>query len=193
LNSPLELYTTELGGKTGISPYKIKVERRLSDLLDYFSDREASEEILRGGEDPIIYEVYEIPFEPLEGLLNVGCTVIYPGKVGDEYYFTKGHFHEKESTSEIYIGMKGEGIILIQDHEGKAVNIKIKPNVLVYIPPGTAHRTVNVGREKLVFIAIYPSDAGHDYETVRTKGFARVVLEEDGKPIIKDNPRYKRE
>ncbi|MEM2522631.1 MAG: glucose-6-phosphate isomerase, partial [Candidatus Bathyarchaeia archaeon] len=33
---------------------------------------------------------------------------------------------------------------------------------------------------------------GHDYETIKEKGFAKMVIEERGKPKIVDNPRFKR-
>jgi glucose-6-phosphate isomerase len=184
-----EPYSLILSGATGIYPYKIKVERRLSDLREYFSNRRIVEEVLSRGEDPLIYTVYEVP-RGARGELDVGCTIIYPGKIGKEYYFTKGHFHAKDSTSEIYIGMRGVGKILMQDRRGRTRVLEIEPNVLVYIPPGFAHRSINTGDTELVFLAIYPSDAGHDYDTIRRTGFAKIVIEEDGKPILVDNPNY---
>nr|NIO36255.1 glucose-6-phosphate isomerase [Candidatus Bathyarchaeota archaeon] len=54
----------------------------------------------------------------------------------------------------------------------------------------TAHRSVNTGSDRLVFFAAYPSDAGHDYLSTERKGFAKVVVEGDGKPVVKDNPSY---
>ncbi|MFQ6095026.1 MAG: glucose-6-phosphate isomerase family protein, partial [Candidatus Bathyarchaeia archaeon] len=185
-----EPYSARLGGATGISPYRDKDERRLSDLSGSFRDKRVVEEILSKGEDPVIYEVYEVPQASVAGMLNVGGTVIYPGKIGDEYYLTKGHFHKKESTSEVYIGLEGEGIILVQDRKGQVVSLEIGPNVLVYIPPNTAHRSVNTGSGRLVFLAIYPSDAGHDYESIERTGFAKIVVERDGKPAIEDNPNF---
>ncbi|MCX8170917.1 MAG: cupin domain-containing protein [Candidatus Bathyarchaeota archaeon] len=176
--------------KTGMLPYGAKVERRLTDLLEYFSDKDAVNKMLSGGENPIIYVVYEIGRE-MEGELNVGCTIIYPGKIGDEYYFTMGHFHVKETTSEVYFGISGEGMILMQDRKGNVFVEEIKPETIVYIPPGLAHRSVNTGKTELVFLAIYPSGSGHDYETVRKKGFAKLIVEKNGKPVIIDNPNYK--
>jgi glucose-6-phosphate isomerase len=184
-----EPYSLALGGATGMYPYKIKVERRLSDLREYFSNRLAVEEILSKGEDPLIYTVYEMP-RGAEGELDIGCTIIYPGKIGKEYFFTKGHFHAKDSTSEVYIGMRGKGKILMQNRHGRTKVLEIEPNVLVYIPPGFAHRSINTGNTELVFLAIYPSDAGHDYDTIRKTGFAKIVIEENGKPILVDNPNY---
>ena len=183
-------YSAKLGGKTGIYPYKVVVERRLADLREYFLNKRLVEEMLSKGENPLIYVVYEIP-RKAEGEFNVGCTILYPGKIGDEYYFTKGHFHAKESTSEIYIGMSGEGMILMQDKSGNTVVEEIKPGTLVYIPPRMAHRSINTGKKELVFLAIYPSDAGHDYETIRRMGFAKIVVEREGKPVLIDNPKYK--
>ena len=185
-----EPYSLRLGSSTGISPYKVKVERRLSDLSGYFLDKMLVQEMLSMGENPVIYEVFELPQPPVSGMLNVGSTVIYPGKIGDEYYFTKGHFHEKESTSEVYIGLEGEGLILIQDRRGEITSLEIGPEVLVYIPPDTAHRSVNTGSHRLVFFAAYPSDAGHDYESIERTGFAKVVVERDGKPVVENNPSF---
>ena len=183
-------FSARLGGATGISHYSAKVERRLSDLREYFHDGDLVEKMLQKGENPVIYEVYEVAQKPVEGVFNVGTTVIYPGKIGNEYYFTMGHFHQVETATEVYLGIKGEGLILMQDRKGKTDALEIKPDVLVYIPPRRAHRSVNTGKSKLVFLAIYPSDAGHNYETVRTKGFAKLVVENDGKPNVVDNPNY---
>lgn len=183
-------YSAKLGGSTGIYPYNIKVERYLEDLRDYFYNRELVENMLSRGVNPLIYTVYEINRES-EGELNVGCTIIYPGKVGDEYYFTKGHFHVKEPTSEVYVGISGEGVILMQDKNGRVMAENIGAGTIVYIPPGLAHRSVNTGKMELVFLAIYPSDAGHDYETILRRGFAKIVVERDGKPTIINNPAYK--
>ncbi|MBS7639444.1 MAG: glucose-6-phosphate isomerase family protein [Candidatus Bathyarchaeia archaeon] len=185
-----EPYSAKLGGPTGIYPYTVKVERYLEDLREYFHDRKLVEYMLSRGENPLIYVVYEISRES-EGEFNVGCTIIYPGKVGDEYYFTKGHFHLKEPTSEVYIGISGEGVILMQDRSGNVAAEEIKPGTIVYIPPGLAHRSINTGKTDLVFLAIYPSDAGHDYETIRRSGFAKLVVERNGKPTIIDNPNYR--
>ncbi|MBS7607222.1 cupin domain-containing protein [Candidatus Bathyarchaeota archaeon] len=187
----LEPYSARLGGKTGIYPYKIKVDRYLSDLRGYFLEEQIVEEMLSRNENPLIYTVYEISRE-FEGEFNVGCTIIYPGKIGDEYYFTKGHYHAKEQTSEVYVGLSGEGIILMQNREGRTFAEEIKPKTVVYIPPGFAHRSINTGKTRLVFLAIYPSNSGHDYETIMRTGFTKIVVERDGKPTLIDNPKYRK-
>jgi len=189
LTEASEPFSSQLGGVTGIFPYMEKVERRLSDLSNYFQDEKFVKEMLFKGEDPMIYETYETPQPAVDGLLNVGCTIVHPGKIGGEYYFTKGHFHRKDSTSEVYIGMEGEGLVLIENRSGETVSVAIKPDVLVYIPPNTAHRTINTGAGRLVLLAVYPSDSGHDYESIERKGFAKIVVERDGRPVVEDNPK----
>ena len=59
--------------------------------------------------DPVVYEVYQydVPFE--NGQLLAVTSVIHPGDVGGEYHMTKGHFHEKQDTAEIYLGLQDEG------------------------------------------------------------------------------------
>ena len=186
-------FQVELDPKTGIPRrYERKLVRRLSDLRGFFSDNEFVEEKLARGKNPIIYEVYEIPQTPSEGLFSLACAVLHPGKVGREYYFTKGHFHAKEPTSEVYVGLKGKGMLLLQTREGRVAHLPLEAGNVVYVPPRWAHRTINTGKGKMVFLAVYPSDAGHDYESIKRSGFAKLVVERGGKPTLISSPGLKR-
>jgi len=172
-----------------LSPAKRIRAVKLSEMKEFFVDTRAAEKILASGKDPIIYQYYEFAAEESPGHLTIGLTVLHPGRVGREYFMTRGHFHEKDSA-EFYYGLHGEGILLIQSRTGETDYITLKPGVIAYVPPGWGHRTINTGRRKFVFLFAYPSDAGHDYGIVREKGFAKIVVEEKGKPKIVDNPRY---
>ncbi|MEM2319342.1 MAG: glucose-6-phosphate isomerase [Candidatus Bathyarchaeia archaeon] len=188
----LKPYSTVLDFEAGLmESFKDKRRVKLSDLRDFFYDRGAVDKILKK-EDPVVYEVFEHPQPEVDGQMNFGVTVLYPGKVGNEYFLTKGHYHTKEAAAELYVGLKGEGIMLMQTKDGQSSTLPINPGHVVYIPPFWAHRTINVGKEKLTFFFVYPSDSGHDYETIKEKGFAKMVIEERGKPKIVDNPRFKR-
>ncbi|MEM1588929.1 MAG: glucose-6-phosphate isomerase [Candidatus Bathyarchaeia archaeon] len=188
----LKPYLAILNFKAGImESFKDKRQVKLSDLRDFFYDREAIDKILNK-EDPVVYEVFEYPQPEVDGQINFGVTVLYPGKIGNEYFFTKGHYHTKETTAELYVGLKGEGIMLMQTKDGQSSTLPIKPGHVVYVPPFWAHRTINVGKKKLTFFFAYPSDSGHDYGTIKEKGFMKMVVEERGKPKIVDNPRFKR-
>lgn len=172
-----------------LEPYTRKIVRRLSDMKDFYYDKEAVQRIL-AKEDPIIYEVYAWERSTDEGNLSFATTILNPGKIGDEYYMTKGHFHSKRDRAEVYITLSGNGKIVIQDEDGDASVLDLVPNSIIYVPPRHAHRTVNIGNKPLIFIAIYPSDAGHDYDVIAQKGFSKIIVERDGKPTAIDNPNY---
>ena len=163
---------------------------KLSDMREFFADRDAVERVL-SRRDPKIYEYRE--FTPGEGPghLSVGITVIYPGKVGREYYMTRGHFHLKD-TAEYYYCIAGRGILLLQSRSGEVACAELRAGTVAYIPPGWGHRAVNVGKRRLAFLYVYSSDSGHDYGVIKEKGFARIVVEERGRPRLVDNPRYAR-
>jgi glucose-6-phosphate isomerase len=61
----------------------------------------------------------------------------------------------------------------------------ISPGSLHYINGEISHRVVNTGGSVLSFGACWPSDAGHNYETVARTGFSARVIEVDGKPEVK--------
>lgn len=157
-------------------------ERRLSDLRGCFADASAYENALKAG-DPLIYSV--TPVEPAqgEGQLHYGLGVLYPGRVGGEYYLTKGHYHAVRPAAEVYVGVAGDGLMLLEDeHEERLV--PLRANSVVYVPGNTAHRTVNVGSDPLVYLGIYPSNAGHDYASLSARNFRNIVVCQDGKPTL---------
>jgi glucose-6-phosphate isomerase, archaeal len=61
-----------------------------------------------------------------------------------------------------------------------------------YIPGGWAHRSVNVGKEPLVFFAAYIGDAGHDYEEIERRGFPVLVTKGEHGPHIVENSCYRK-
>lgn len=163
-------------------PAKV-LTRRLSDLKGLFKDQEAYEKMLAEG-NPILYDVYEIHVPEEPGHLASCTTIIYPGKVGDEYFFTKGHYHTIEGTAELYTCLQGEGYLLMMTKDGESRAIKMTPGVSAYIPPYWAHRTLNCGDKPFIFHGVWPADAGHDYETIAQTGFKQRVIEQKGKPVV---------
>jgi glucose-6-phosphate isomerase len=161
----------------------INAKKHLKDLPNIFGDGEAFSKM---DEDLLIYEVEAIlPVdEGIEGGLFYGKTLIYPGKVGDEYYMTKGHFHQKMDRAEFYWGIEGKGMLLLMDQDRNTWAEKMVPGSLHYIDGYIAHRTVNTGHMPLSFGACWPSDAGHNYQEIIDKGFSARLLEIDGKPKL---------
>ncbi len=137
------------------------------------------------GPDLVIYEVFEIQGPHST---DMGLTIMKPGKVGREYHMTKGHFHESASADEYYFCLGGRGMIVMQSAEGEVRHMPLNEGEGVYVPSGWAHRTVNVGAEDFILLAIFPKDAGHDYGSIEERGFKSIVVEVDGKPEVVDNP-----
>ena len=161
----------------------VRSRRTLADLKGIFADEEAY-----GRMDPET-EVYRVASmlpvpEGTRGGVYMGITYIAPGKVGNEYFMTKGHFHLSADSAECYWGVRGRGMLILMDHERRTWAEEMVPGSLHYIPAGTAHRVANVGDEELVFAASWPSDAGHDYGTIASEGFSRRLTEVDGKPRL---------
>jgi len=164
-------------------------ERKLNEMRGMYVD-DSTFEMLLSQDNPLIYEVKEVNIPREKGHIIYSTTTIYPGKVGKEYFMTKGHFHLREDTAEIYFCLEGEGYLLMQTKEGRASAIHMKPGVLGYIPPYWGHRTMNTGDGEFVFLALFPGDAGHNYGIVEKHGFSKIMVEENGKPVLKDNPKY---
>ena len=131
--------------------------------------------------EAVIYEVYEAE---CAGNTCTALTILKPGKVGKEYFMTKGHFHEDDESGETYFCLKGRGIVIMQTIGGKTDEVWLEPGTVASIPPGWAHRTINVGKGEFVMLAVFPACSGHDYESIEKKGFLKRVVEEKGKPRI---------
>jgi glucose-6-phosphate isomerase len=160
-----------------------RTQRRMRDLANLFADEEA-----RSRFDPstLVYsvEIFAPVPECTDGGLFFGATFIEPGLVGNEYFMTKGHFHQKRAAAEYYWCVKGWGILLLMDEERHCRVERMSPGSLHYIPGCTAHRVANVGEEQLCFGACWPADAGHDYDAIAQHGFAARVLEINGKSEV---------
>ena len=165
-------------------------ERRLSALKGMFLDDDAYQAMI-AREDPLVYEVYEIKRPEVEGELLSGVSIIHPGKVGREFYMTKGHFHTVLETAEIYLCLKGEGCMVMETPEGDTCVEPLAPGSVLYVPPRWAHRSVCTSRQQdLVTFFVYPANSGHDYGTIERQGFGKLVLEGDQGIEIVDNPRW---
>jgi glucose-6-phosphate isomerase len=163
-------------------------QRHLKDLQGLFADPEAEAALM--AENPLIYQVFEASGNPeVAGHLRYSTTVMRPGKVGDEYFMTKGHYHAQGDRGELYYGLGGEGYLLLQTPEGEIDAQRMTPGSAAYVPPYWGHRTINTGKAPFVFLAVYPADAGYDYKTIADEGFAAIIVERNGQPAIIPNPR----
>ncbi len=176
--------------ETGRSKTARATKRYLSEMKEMYFDARAVEKILENN-DPLIYEFHELGCPERAGDLAFGTTIVYPGKVGKEYYMTKGHFHTVLDTAEVYYTLAGEGYMVMENPEGDTLEIPLSKNQAVYVPRRYAHRTVNTGNEPLLLFYTFAADAGHDYGTIETKGYHKLILEENGRAVVADNQKWK--
>lgn len=173
-------FSPALGSLDGVTAQ----HRYLSGLENCFADGQAYAGALQQG-DPLIYSVSAVLENQGDGQLHYVLAVLYPGKVGDEYYMTKGHIHVCRSAAEVYIGMKGRGLVLMEyEHSGESTAMPLNQDSIVYIPGSAAHRTINTGDEPLVYWCVLPSNAGADYDYVAKRNFREMIVEVDGQPRV---------
>lgn len=183
--------TIDFNLQTGQSQSVDTGKRYLSQMRGMFCDDNAFENALHDG-DPLVYEFHGLKVPETPGDLAFGCSIVYPGKVGDEYYMTKGHFHTVLDTGEVYYCLRGQGYMLLESPEGDWRALALEPGKSVYVPKRYAHRSINVGaNEPLITFFVFRADAGHDYGTIETKGYRKLLIARDGTPAVIDNPKWK--
>lgn len=144
---------------------------------------------------------------------KTNITVWEPGKIGDEYIKSYGHYHVGK-LDETYTILQGTGIIVLQkrktDSTGNPIDDeiesfeakKVKAGDSVFIPSGTGHFAINTGNVWFVTSDDSPvnfeekaavSMPGHaDYAPFKKlHGAAYYVIEKDTQPTLVKNPNYK--
>ncbi len=184
-------FTIDFNLTTGMSKSgALTSVRHASNMRGMFADEEALEELIADG-DPKVYEFYEMGAPEVSGDLAFGTSITYPGKVGSEYFMTKGHFHTVLETAEIYYCLSGHGYMLMESPEGDWSAQELTAGRMVYVPQRYAHRSINIGDTPFVTFFCFRGDAGHDYGTIETKGYRKLIVEKGGSPEIIDNPKWK--
>jgi len=163
------------------------VTRTVDDLKGLFRDEAARQAL-----DPhtVVYRTQEFAPVPAgqEGGLFWGTTFLEPGRVGDEYFMTKGHHHTQRSRAEFYLTVTGSGALILMDEKRHTVFAPMRPGTLHYIPGNTAHRVANTGDTVLAFLACWPSDSGHNYEIIASHGFSARLRDVGGVPTLVEEP-----
>lgn len=178
--SPVEL---------GLKDFSMKGEpvicqdRFLKDIASIFLDQEALKKM--SGETLAYHVQSWLPVaDGTPGGLFFGTSTILPGKVGNEYFMTKGHFHSKSDRAEFYWGVQGKGMLILMDRDRNTWAEEVYPGSLHYIGGEIAHRLANTGHDSLVVGACWPSDAGHDYDEIAASGISARLVEVDGQPVL---------
>lgn len=167
-------------------------QKRFADLGGVYQDETAFRHVVAERGQEISYEVHE--FRPSEraGDLIFGTSILQPGKIGAEFTLTRGHIHARSDRPEIYHGLAGEGLMLMETPDGQSRTAPLRPGSVVYVPPYWIHRSVNVGATALVTLFCYPADSGQDYDIIVRSNGMRMLIVDDGRGGWRQtaNPRY---
>ena len=175
---------------SGLSSTAVSTKRMLSDMRGMFGDDDAYEKALAEG-DRLVYEFYELGCPEESGQLAFGTSITCPGTVGNEYYMTKGHFHTVLATAEVYYCLSGEGYMMMENPEGDVRIEKLIPGNALYVPERYAHRSINTGSSPLVTFFVFRGDAGHNYGTIETKGYRKLIVCRNGRPEAVENRKWR--
>ncbi|MEU1666732.1 glucose-6-phosphate isomerase [Streptomyces sparsogenes] len=187
--APRPAVVTDFSLTTGLSQSKKPLQRRMSAMVGMYADQEAERRLAE--DDVLVYEFFDMGVPESTGEVAYGTSITYPGKVGDEYFMTKGHFHSVLDTAEIYYCLRGRGLMMMENPEGDVQWEELTPGKAVYVPGRYAHRSINTSPdEPLITFFAFPGHAGHDYGTIESKGFRKIVVERAGAPAVVDNPKW---
>jgi len=166
--------------------------RRLSGMVGVFADEEKRSAAEKNG-DATVYEVFRTQPGGQSGVnaLCYASTAVYPGRIGDEYFMTRGHTHANKEAPEIYLAVRGEGMMLLQTEDEQVRALALASGTILYVPGATAHRLVNTSGEVLITFGVYPLAAGMNYAPVELHGFKRIIVATPDGPDLVPNPRYR--
>ena len=168
-------------------------EKRFRDLAGLYGDAPAFEALLAERGDEVAYAVASYTPGRRVSDLILGVTRMEPGRVGHEYFMTRGHIHANGDRPEMYHGQAGRGLMQMESPDGEVRLIEIGPQTICYVPPYWIHRSVNLGDDDLVMTFAYPADSGQDYGIIERSGGLRVRILEDGSGgwRAEDNPGWR--
>jgi len=164
----------------------------IRDLAGVFSDGAAFDRLAAERGDDTAYAVDEFrPDRVAPQDLIFGTSTLNPGKVGEEFFMTRGHIHVKTDRPEVYFCQSGRGVLHMELPNGETRPAEMSPGTVVYVPPYWIHRSVNTGDEPLITFFSYPADAGQDYDIIARSGGMRTLIIADGDGWREvGNPRY---
>lgn len=168
-----------------------RYEKHLGDLAGVYRDEAAFTEALDRDTGEPVYWVESSTPETGRGALTIGLSVLRPGRIGDEFAMTRGHLHAQSEFAELYYGLSGSGVMLLESVEGESRALPIGPGVVVHVPGGWVHRSVNVGDDTLVTLFAYATEAGQDYGLIADAGgMQQLVVVDDSGWTTRANPDH---
>ncbi len=169
-----------------------RYEKFLTDLGGLYRDDEAYANQLATDVGAPVYWVETTRTEDGPGGLITGISVLEPGRVGEEYAMTRGHLHAVSDRSELYLGLSGRGVMILDTLDGQTQVVDVTPGQAVYVPGHWVHRSVNVGPERFSTLFCYAADAGQDYAIIERAGGMKSLVVADGEGYaVRPNPDHR--
>ncbi len=147
---------------------------------DYFEKKDESLD-----PEQVIYELTLKEAEPEEGHLLWGHVLLNPGRVNDEYFMTRGHFHNNEHKEEYVLCMAGFGFLMFLDPQGNCWCEEMEEGTLHHIPEGVGRRIINLSDEPMHLSFCVPANAGTREFAFNDGVFPCRIYEDDGEPAIR--------
>lgn len=162
-------YTSAIVVKVGLTESSQNTKTtHLSSLAHLFTEAPSEEQLKQ---DPVVYAVERV--EPADDQTpEFSLTTIYPGIVGTEFFFTRGHDHTP-AKGETYFCVSGRGGLIVEK-DGTAEWLPMEPGTVIQLRSGWAHRTVNTSDEPFVFAGQYIAPFEVDY-AISERGFIGTV------------------
>lgn len=168
-----------------------RYERKLSDLSGLYRDEDAFRRLVGEDGGSLAYWVESSDVQDGPGGLISGLSVLEPGRVGEEFFMTRGHLHKKPECAELYLGVQGTGVMLLDSIGGDSRAIQFGPGEAISVPGGWVHRSVNVGPTRMASLFCYANDAGQDYELIsRAGGMKQLVVVDGAAWAARPNPDH---
>ena len=105
---------------------------------------------------------------------------------------TRGHLHSIADRSELYVGLAGHGVMILETVDGRSEVVDVEPGRAVYVPGHWVHRSVNVGPDRFSTLFCYAADAGQDYAIIeRAGGMASLVVADGDRYATRPNPDHR--
>ena len=169
-----------------------RYEKFLPDLDGLYRDAAAYQARLADDDGQPVYWVETTETEPGPGRADHRHQRAGARHGGAEYAMTRGHLHAIADRSELYVGLSGRGVMILDTVEGETKVVELNPGQAVYVPGHWVHRSVNVGTERLATLFCYAADAGQDYSIIERAGGMKslVVVDGDGW-AVQPNPDHR--
>ena len=168
-----------------------RYEKFLPDLDGLYRDAAAYADRLATDDGAPVYWVETTQTEDGPGGLITGISVLEPGTVGEEYAMTRGHLHAVSDRSELYVGLSGRGVMVLDSLDGREPGRRGHARQGRLRAGHWVHRSVNVGDERFATLFTYAADAGQDYAIIERAGGMRSLVVVDGAGYAVRNPDHR--